>query len=47
LVLRWIVFRMPILSDPPAWARPKKDEKSKIKYVLVEEEKEEWKVSSM
>lgn len=47
LVLRWIVLRMPILSDPPAWARPKKEENAKIKYVLVEEEKEEWKVSSM
>jgi len=47
LVLRWIVLRMPILSEPPAWARPKKEDKSKVKYVLVEEEKEEWKVSSM
>jgi len=52
LVLRWIVMRMPILSDPPAWARPKKVEKSNIKYVIfeeknIEEEKEEWKVSSM
>jgi len=47
LVLRWIVLRMPILSEPPAWARPKKEDKSKVKYVLVEEGKEEWKVSSM
>ena len=47
LVLRWIVMRMPILSEPPAWALPKKEKKSNINYVIIEEEKEEWKVSSM
>jgi Ni/Fe-hydrogenase subunit HybB-like protein len=54
VVLRWIVNRMPILGDPPAWAREEtKDEIKKI--YLVKEDKvkekdkeiEEWKVSSM
>ena len=54
IVLRWIVLRMPILSDPPAWARKvKKDVISKIYVVdeskkIIEKEKEleEWKVSN-
>lgn len=54
IVLRWIVNRMPILSDPPAWARKtKKDVISKIyvvdeskKIIAKEKELEEWKVSN-
>jgi Ni/Fe-hydrogenase subunit HybB-like protein len=55
IVLRWIVNRMPILSDPPMWARGK--EESTIRKIFLlkeknhtenkEEEIEEWKVSSM
>ena len=50
LVLRWIVNRMPILGDPPAWALPHSD---KIKKVFLVKEKdkqmetEKWKVSSI
>jgi hypothetical protein len=55
LVLRWIVNRMPILGDPPAWAKKGKEDKIKKIYVVnendknVEKEKEieAWKVSSM
>ena len=55
IVLRWIVIRMPILSDPPAWASDKKEDKIKKIYLVKEtanknkkkEEVEEWKVSSM
>ncbi len=55
LVLRWIVNRLPILSDPPVWAREgKKDSIRKIFLVKETEnvdenkkEMEEWKVSSM
>ena len=46
IAVRWIVNRMPILSDPPAWARKNKEEKSEIKYVVLEEEKEKWEVSN-
>ncbi len=55
IVLRWIVIRMPILSDPPAWASDKKEDQIKKIYLVKEtanknkkkEEVEEWKVSSM
>ena len=55
IVLRWIVYRMPILSDPPVWARKtKKDVISKIyvvdeskKIIAKEKELEEWKVSNI
>lgn len=55
IVLRWIVSRMPILSDPPDWARHKdKDTVKKIylvkdinKHENKEKESEKWKVSSM
>ena len=54
IVLAWIVNRMPILSDPPAWSKDEnKDEIRKI-YLVKEEktkenkkEMEAWKVSSM
>jgi Ni/Fe-hydrogenase subunit HybB-like protein len=55
LVLRWVVYRLPILSDPPLWAQ--KGIKPSIKEIfLVKEsenktentkETEEWKVSPM
>ena len=53
IVLRWIVNRMPVLSDPPLWARGKEDNAIRKIFLLKEtddkkeEEKEEWKVSSM
>jgi len=47
LVLRWIVNRMPILSDPPIWASDEKEERIKKIYLIKEEEPEKWKVSSM
>jgi len=50
LVLRWIVNRMPILNDPPAWAMPEKDKIEKV-FLVKEKEKEEelekWTVSSI
>ena len=56
IVLRWIVHRMPILSDPPLWARAEKQDKIRKIYLIKEEptdmdkkekELEEWKVSSI
>ena len=55
IVLRWIVSRMPILGDPPAWASHSKKDSIKKIYLVKEskkenekiEELEEWKVSSM
>ena len=47
IVLRWIVNRMPILSDPPEWARKKKKQTKEIKYIPLEEEKEEWTATTM
>lgn len=54
IVLRWIVTRMPILSDPPSWAREEKEDSIRKIYLVKEtetindnkEEKEKWKVSS-
>jgi Ni/Fe-hydrogenase subunit HybB-like protein len=55
IVLRWIVSRMPILGELPAWAKEQDDEKAplekdRIKKVYLVEEKEkeieEWKVSN-
>jgi len=54
IVLRWMINRMPILSDPPLWARDKNDKTIRKIFLLKEndtnkkeEEIEEWKVSSM
>jgi len=52
IVLRWIVYRMPILTESPAWALPEKMRDRVQKIFLVkekakEEEKEQWKVSTM
>lgn len=47
LVLRWIVTRMPILSDPPAWAVPGKVNKPKTRFVIKDKEQKQWKVPSM
>jgi Ni/Fe-hydrogenase subunit HybB-like protein len=52
IILRWIVNRMPILSESPAWTRPAglRDRVQKIflvKEKVKEEEKETWKVSTM
>jgi len=55
IVLRWIVNRMPILSDPPLWARKHRDDQIRKIYLVKEtenadeqtEEKEAWKVTSM
>jgi Ni/Fe-hydrogenase subunit HybB-like protein len=52
IVLRWIVERMPILGDPPAWAEEENHGKEdKIKKIFLidekDKEKEEWKVSNI
>ncbi len=47
LVFRWIINRMPILSESPEWARDHKEIKEKIWPIKIEEEKERWKVSVM
>ena len=45
LVFRWIVNRMPILSEPPIWAREHKKTVEKIQPIRIKEEQEAWKVS--
>ncbi len=47
LVFRWIVNRMPILSEPPEWAREEEKEVVKYQQLNIEEEPERWKVSVM
>jgi Ni/Fe-hydrogenase subunit HybB-like protein len=55
LVLRWIVSRLPILSDPPLWAQAEKKDAIRKIFLVKDTEKvdknkkelEEWKVSSM
>jgi len=50
LAFRWIVNRMPILSEPPEWVQEveeKKTTKEKIRPLKIEEEQERWKVSIM
>ncbi len=47
LVFRWIVSRMPIMSEPPEWAKDHKETKEKIKPIKIKEEQERWKVSVM
>ncbi len=44
IVLRWIVNRMPILSEPPLWARK---EKVAVNKSIKPKEYEEWKVTTM
>jgi Ni/Fe-hydrogenase subunit HybB-like protein len=46
LVFRWIVNRMPILSDPPRWAQ-EPEEAIDNRPIKIEEEQEKWKVSIM
>ena len=46
-VFRWIINRMPILSEPPLWAREQDGEKDKVEPIKIEEEQEKWKVSLM
>lgn len=42
-VFRWIVNRMPVLSEPPEWAKPKRGpEVSPTRYVEIIPEVEEW-----
>lgn len=47
LVFRWIINRMPILSELPPWALEQEEIKEKIEPIKIEEEKERWKVSAM
>jgi Ni/Fe-hydrogenase subunit HybB-like protein len=47
LVFRWIVNRMPILSESPEWAREYVETKEIIRPIKIEEEQEKWKVSVM
>ena len=55
LVLRWIVNRLPVLSDPPIWSQKRKKESFQEIFIVKEtsnmnenkKEIEEWKVSSM
>lgn len=47
LVFRWIVNRMPILSEPPIWAREHKTVQERYQPVKIKEEQEAWKVSIM
>ncbi|OGU26935.1 MAG: hypothetical protein A2X66_08475 [Ignavibacteria bacterium GWA2_54_16] len=42
LVLRWVVNRMPILSDPPEWARPRPEVTRETRFVPKEGEEKEW-----
>jgi len=52
IVLRWIVERMPIMGDPPAWVAEEPGKQDKIRKIYLidknekEKEKEEWKVSN-
>ncbi len=46
LVFRWIVNRMPILSEPPRWAQ-EPEEAIDNRPIKIEEEQEKWKVSIM
>ena len=45
-VFRWVVNRMPVLSEPPAWARSDNNNQLKLDEI-GEEEVESWKVSAM
>ena len=45
LVFRWVVNRMPVLSDPPDWAQEHEDINVKSKPIKIEEEQERWKIS--
>ncbi len=45
IALRWIVNRMPILRDPPAWATDGED-KTEVRYVENQKESKEWVTST-
>lgn len=47
VVLRWIVNRMPVLSESPLWASAGKNGKFDNIYDLKEKELETWKVSNI
>ncbi len=48
LVIRWIVVRMPVLNESPAWAREQKEDSNlKVKYLNLNEEEEKWKVQNI
>ncbi len=46
IVLRWVVYRMPILSDPPEWARTGGLSTPPKQYVHPRKEEKQW-VTSM
>jgi hypothetical protein len=47
VVLRWIVNRMPVLSESPVWVSGKKDNKMANIFNLNEKEPVSWKVSNI
>jgi Ni/Fe-hydrogenase subunit HybB-like protein len=47
VVLRWIVNRMPVLSESPLWADDQKNDKIGNIYDFKEKELETWKVSNI
>ena len=47
VVLRWIVNRMPVLSESPAWAYGKKENKMANIFNLNDKEPVSWKVSNI
>ncbi len=47
VVLRWIVNRMPVLSELPTWANGKKENKISNIYNFNEKEFDAWKVSNI
>lgn len=47
IVLRWIINRMPVLSDSPAWVSEEKEHKIQLKYFIRNEEPVKWKISNM
>ena len=42
LVLRWVVNRMPILRDPPAWAEEEPHRVPKTRFLVKEGEERSW-----
>jgi Ni/Fe-hydrogenase subunit HybB-like protein len=47
VVLRWIVNRMPVLNESPAWANGNKEDEISNIYDLNEKEYKEWTVSNI
>jgi Ni/Fe-hydrogenase subunit HybB-like protein len=41
LVLRWVVNRMPILTEPPEWATDRK-ESQEVQFLIRKEEEKQW-----